>query len=153
MKIIRKITDPLFKQLKQGATPEKLAQSIAFGIVLGTFPLLGTTTSLCLLAASIFKLNHIAIQTMNYVAYPIQILLLIPYFRMGEWIFSREPIALDIKMITQEFNDNFLLALEKYLKTGLMGAFAWLLIAPIAWVALYYVSRLLIKRVKIIKEI
>ncbi len=140
MRLLKKITDPILKQLKQGVSPEKLAQSVAFGMVLGTLPVLGTTTSLCILAAAIFRLNHVAIQTINYVAYPIQFALLIPFFRLGEWIFGATPIELDVPVIMQEFNVDFMIALKKYAMTALMGTVAWLLISPFFFGILYFTS-------------
>lgn len=146
MSLIKKITDPLMKQLRQGVSPHKLAQSVAFGMVLGTFPVLGSTTTLCLIAAAVFKLNHVAIQTINYVAYPIQFALLIPFFRAGEWIFGAKPIELDIPMIMQEFNVDFMTALKKYSMTALMGVVAWLIFSPIFFAALYFLSLKIFKR-------
>ncbi len=134
------------KQLRQGVSPHKLAQSVAFGMVLGTFPVLGSTTTLCLIAAAVFKLNHVAIQTINYVAYPIQFALLIPFFRAGEWIFGAKPIELDIPMIMQEFNVDFMTALKKYSMTALMGVVAWLIFSPIFFAALYFLSLKIFKR-------
>ena len=124
-------------QLKQGVTSKKMAQSIAFGAVLGTMPILGVTTSLCVLAAFVFKLNHVAIQTINYVAYPIQIALIIPYIRMGEWIFKKSPTPLNILSIANEFKDHFSLAFSKYIFLGLMGFTAWLIFAPIVFILIY----------------
>ncbi len=146
MPLLNKITDPLLKQLKQGVNPAKLAQSVAFGMVLGTLPVIGATTSLCVIAAAIFKLNHVAIQTINYVAYPIQFALLIPYFRMGEWIFGAEPIALDIKMILEEFNVGFMIALKKYAMTAVMGTVAWLIFSPLIYAVLYFSSLKIFKK-------
>lgn len=127
-------------------SPPKLAQSVAFGMVLGTLPVVGATTSLCVIAAAVFKLNHVAIQTINYVAYPIQFALLIPYFRIGEWIFGAEPIAIDIQMILQEFNVDFMIALKKYAMTALMGTVAWLLFSPLIYAILYFSSLKIFKR-------
>ena len=137
MNLLKKITTPIFDQLKQGVTPKKMAQSIAFGAVLGTMPILGVTTSLCVLAAFIFKLNHVAIQTVNYVAYPIQIALIIPYIRMGEWIFKQPPAALNIITIAKEFQEHFGQAFSKYIFLGLMGFSAWLIFAPIVFTIIY----------------
>lgn len=146
MSVLSKITDPIMKQLRQGVSPEKLAQSVAFGMVLGTLPVIGVTTSLCVLAAAIFKLNHVAIQTINYVAYPIQFALLIPYYRIGEWIFGATPIELDIPFILQEFSVDFMAALKKYALSALMGAFAWLLFSPLFFSVLYFSSLKLFRR-------
>ncbi len=146
MNLFRKIADPIFKQLKQGVSPHKLAQSVAFGMVLGTLPVIGPTTALCVIAAAIFKLNHVAIQTINYVAYPVQFALLIPFYRAGEWIFGAEPIAIDIPMILQEFNVDFMIALKKYAVSALMACVAWLLFSPVFFGILYYSSLKLFQR-------
>lgn len=146
MNFLNKITNPLLNQLRQGVSPPKLAQSVALGMVLGTLPVVGVTTSLCVIAAAIFKLNHVAIQTINYVAYPVQFALLIPYFRIGEWIFRAQPIVLDVKMILQEFNVDFMMAFKKYAMTALMGTVAWLVFSPLVYATLYFSSLKLFKR-------
>ena len=69
--------------IRQGITPEKIAMSIALGVVLGTVPILGITTVLCAAAAVAFRLNVAAVQLANWLACPLQIVLLIPFFVMG----------------------------------------------------------------------
>ena len=108
MILLKKIYEPLLAQLKQGVTTHKLAQSVAFGVVLGSFPIIGVTTSLCLLAAAMFKLNHVAIQSVNYLVYPFQIALIIPFLRMGEWLFNVSPANLNINVMIFEFRIEFL---------------------------------------------
>ena len=46
----RRLGDPLVSLLAQGLTPERLALSLAAGLVLGLFPIVGATTLLCLAA-------------------------------------------------------------------------------------------------------
>ena len=84
----RRITRPILEVLRQGTTPEKIALSIAFGLVLGIFPAIGWTTLLCFLAAIIFRLNLPAVQLVNYFMYPVQLALLIPFIRAGELLFG-----------------------------------------------------------------
>jgi uncharacterized protein (DUF2062 family) len=50
----RRIVAPILALLTQGITPEKIALSLALGIVLGVFPVLGSTTVLCAAAALLF---------------------------------------------------------------------------------------------------
>jgi len=47
----RRIARPIVELLRQGVTPEKMALSLALGVALGVFPVLGTTTALCALVA------------------------------------------------------------------------------------------------------
>ena len=77
--------------LRQGITPEKIALSIAFGIVLGVFPALGWTALLCLVASAGLRLNLPAMQLVNFLVYPLQLLLLVPFIRAGEVLFRSRP--------------------------------------------------------------
>ena len=78
----KKLFDPIMNLLMQGVTPEKIALSIAFGAVLGVFPILGSTVLLCTGATFIFRLNFVAIQIANYFIYPLQLILFIPFFQI-----------------------------------------------------------------------
>src|SRR5512145_1002136 len=75
--------EPIRHQLTQGVTPRALALSLAVGFGLGTFPVLGATAILCAVAAAALRLNHPAIQLVNFIAYPLQLLLLVPLLRAG----------------------------------------------------------------------
>lgn len=65
------ISKPVIKLLKQGMTPEKLAFTVAIGAVLAVFPVLGSTTILCTLAAMVLGLNLPVIQVGRHVNIPI----------------------------------------------------------------------------------
>ena len=65
----RRVVAPIVALLTQGITPGKIALSLAFGITLGVFPVLGTTTLLCVAAALMFGLNLPAIQLVNWLIY------------------------------------------------------------------------------------
>ena len=151
MSILKKIYGPLIAQLKQGVSPQKLAQSVAFGVVLGSIPVIGVTTSLCLLAGAIFKLNHVAIQTVNYLVYPIQIALIIPFLRMGEWLFNISPASLNIKVMIYEFRHEFVNSIQKYGMTALRGVAAWGIVAPLSFLLIYIISKFFFE--KILKKI
>jgi len=80
-----------------GASPEKLAWSIAVGLIIGINPVLGSTTILCLAAAFVFRLNVAASQLGNHVVYPLQLLLIIPFLRLGSRLFGTAPMPLSPK--------------------------------------------------------
>ncbi len=77
----------ILRLLGQGFTPEKIALSIVLGVTLGIIPVLGFTTLLCAGAATLLELNLPVIQLMNGLVYPAQLALLVPFLRMGEWLF------------------------------------------------------------------
>ncbi|MDH4467027.1 MAG: DUF2062 domain-containing protein [Bacteriovoracaceae bacterium] len=136
--LYEKILRPLVDQLKQGVTPKTLAQSLAVGFLLGIFPIIGVSTFLCALIAYRFKLNPIAIQLANYVVYPLQFALLIPFYRAGEWLFQVEPIPLNIFSILEQFKINFWEALQMYGATGLRSVVVWAAIFPVLYFALSF---------------
>jgi hypothetical protein len=83
----RRLVQPLLQLLRLGVTPEKIALSLAVGVVLGTFPVLGSTTILCTLAVFALGLNFASIQIVNYLVYPLQLALLVPLLRAGQILF------------------------------------------------------------------
>jgi uncharacterized protein (DUF2062 family) len=139
----------LLEQIKLGTTPHKLAQTVGFGMVLGIIPVLGVTTGLCALFALRLRLNQVIIQAVNYVAYPFQLLLFIPFYRAGEWLFNQPPIPLYIPDLIEQFQMNFWGSMEKYTMAGLMGVCAWLLISPLLYFGLYSVTNLVVKKIKV----
>jgi len=99
------VVKPLLDLLRIGATPERLAWSIAAGVIIGVNPLLGSTTVLALAAASVFRLNYIASQIGNHVTYPLQLLLLPVWIALGSRLFGtpglklrRHEIVLEVKL-------------------------------------------------------
>ncbi len=133
----RRIARPILELLRQGVTPEKMALSIALGVALGVFPLLGTTTALCALAALMLRLNLPAIQIVNYFVYPLQIAMLIPFFRMGEKLFGSPHLPLSETQILTMVRASFWGATRFLWMTIWHAVVAWCLIAPI-FVALAY---------------
>ena len=97
--LYRRIVLPILALLRMGASPEKLAWSIALGLVIGINPLLGSTTLLCLALAACFRLNLAASQLANHVMYPVQLLLIIPFLSWGARVFRTGPIPLSPKVI------------------------------------------------------
>lgn len=100
----RRVWEPLLALLRTGLTPRGLAWSVAAGLALGTFPMLGSTTLLCALAAFLFRLNQPAMQLVNYLAYPLQLALLVPFIRLGERLFGAEPMPLSLTGMLQALN-------------------------------------------------
>lgn len=134
----RRVVDPILGLMTQGITPEKIALSLAFGIVLGVFPMLGSTTILCAVAALIFRLNLPAIQLVNYLLYPLQFLLLIPFLRLGEKLFHAAPFELSVAEMLAMAHADLRHAIATLWLAGLHAMSAWLLIGPPAIWLLYF---------------
>jgi uncharacterized protein (DUF2062 family) len=85
---------PILALLRMGATPRRLAWSIAAGLLIGINPMLGTTTILCLAVASCFRLNLVASQIANHAMFPLELALVIPFIRLGSRVFHTAPMPL-----------------------------------------------------------
>jgi uncharacterized protein (DUF2062 family) len=85
-----------------GATPRTLAWSIAAGLLIGINPMLGTTTVLCLAAAFSFRLNVAASQIANHAMFPLELLLVIPFIRLGSLVFGTREMPLSPRLFLQE---------------------------------------------------
>jgi len=75
-----------------GLSGEELALILAMGLVLGTFPVFGCPTILCVIAALALRLNVAALQLVNQLTSPLQLALLVPFARAG-WRIPVSPAA------------------------------------------------------------
>ena len=80
--------------LKMGADPDKLAWSLALGLVVGVNPLLGSTTVVALGVAAAFRLNLVASQVGNHAVYPLEIVLFPVFIKMGDVLFGTQKLPL-----------------------------------------------------------
>jgi uncharacterized protein (DUF2062 family) len=91
----RRIAAPVVVRIRTifliGLTPQKLALTLCIGCALGIMPLLWGTSLICILLAHLFRLNHVALQSVNYLFYPVQLALLLPFFKLGTWLFPWGP--------------------------------------------------------------
>jgi uncharacterized protein (DUF2062 family) len=145
----QRIVRPIVDLLIRGITPEKIALSLAFGIVIGVFPVLGTTTLLCLLAAILFRLNLPAIQLVNYLCYPLQIALILPFLRMGQWLLRAEPLRLTLPQMLALAHGDTLRAIHLLWIGALQAAAAWMLVGPLAILGLYFTLTPMLRRLSL----
>src|SRR5690349_7294474 len=91
----RRIVSPVLKRIQGvmtcGLTPRKLAMTLCVGAAVGVMPLLWGVTLICIMLAHILRLNQVALQSINYLLYPLQLALLVPFFKLGEWLFPWGP--------------------------------------------------------------
>jgi uncharacterized protein (DUF2062 family) len=135
-----------------GASPQKLAWSIAAGLLIGINPIIGSTTVLCLVLALIFRLNVAASQLGNHIVYPLELILVIPFIHVGSRIFHTAPMSLSANELLRAAHQHPL-ALSRQLWLWEWHAFLlWAAIAvvaiPIVALAITPVLRLLLSRVR-----
>lgn len=128
--LARRVRDPLARELVQGSSPEGLATSVAAGAALGILPFLGLTSLACLAAGRLFRLNHVALQLANYLAWPLQLALLVPFVRLGERLTGSPALPIDPATIVARFAESPSAFLAEFGVAGLHGLLGWTLVAP-----------------------
>jgi uncharacterized protein (DUF2062 family) len=144
--IERKILEPLLSELRQGASPEGLATSAAVATILATIPVFGITTGLCFLAGRLFRLNHVVMQTVNFLSYPLQLFLILPFLRVGETLTGAERLVLSPVSLALEFSKSPGDFFEKFGKAILLSSLGWALCAPPALWALNGLLRVFFRK-------
>ncbi|QQS50395.1 MAG: DUF2062 domain-containing protein [Bacteroidota bacterium] len=134
----------LFKEkvkllLFEGISPQKAAMAVTLGLVLGTMPILGLSTVLLALLAIIFRLNILLIQLSNYLIYPLQLILYLPFLKTGSLLAGRsgyEPVYYKIWSILQSAGH---LELGEIFYLHLWALISWISLGLPVFVSLYYV--------------
>ncbi len=129
----------LLDLLKQGLTPGGLAMSLALGCAMGLMPVLGISTWVCVALASVLRLNQPAIQVGNYaVGFP-QLALILPFVRMGEWLFGEPPLPLSASQLTERLQADGWAFVKDLSGTFVHAVAAWLLCVPVVMAVMYAV--------------
>jgi uncharacterized protein (DUF2062 family) len=146
----RKLVDPVLDLLRQGVTPEKIALSLAFGLGLGIFPVLGLSTVLCTLVAIALRLNLPAIQLVNYLASPLQLVLIIPFVRVGEHLLGLPAQPLSVGEGFRIMAAGVIHSIVVLWDAIVHAALGWIVIGPVLIFALYRgFSPLLVRAAKL----
>jgi uncharacterized protein (DUF2062 family) len=145
------VIDPIAAQLTQGITPEKIALTLAVGSALALFPILGTTTLLCLLAGVLLRLNQPIIQIINALCTPVHLPVIFCMVRLGSWMFNVPSAHLGIRMMNHMLWDDPMDFFEKFGFTALHAIAAWALLAPF-WMIIVYIFALPVLREALRKQ-
>jgi uncharacterized protein (DUF2062 family) len=94
-----RILRPLLRLLRGGATPRRLAWSLALGIVIGINPSVGVTTLLVITLAWAFGLNQTASQIGTHAVAPLHLLLFIPFIDLGVHLFHTRRLPLNRRQL------------------------------------------------------
>ena len=141
----RHVIDPIAAQLTQGITPEKIALTLAVGSALALFPILGTTTILCLVVGIVLRLNQPAIQIVNALCTPLHLPVIYGTVRLGSFIFKIPYSHVGIRMMNHMLWDDPRDFFERFGITALHAIVAWAIIAPF-WIIIIYVLALPVLR-------
>lgn len=130
---------------KQGLTPKELSQSIIVSALISIIPILGVSTFMISTIGIKYKLNLAIMIALSYLMWPVQILMLIPFIRIGQFIFGVPSNHHTIDEILTSFQHGFLATLSQLSVELLCGFGGWVLTAIPTAFGLYLISLLFIK--------
>lgn len=146
--MLQKFKEIAKRQLTQGTSPKALALTFAAAFVLGTFPILGATTFLCFVAAWILGLNQPLIQAVNYALSPLHIILIPVFLKLGQVMFRAPAFVTDPMELQKQFREDWVLFLQRYGWAGVHAAVVWALIMPPLGVAVFFLLRPFLEKMK-----
>lgn len=135
--LARRVARPVAALLGQGLTPSEIALSLAVGLAVGVFPVAGTTTLLGLAIGVSLRLSQPALQLANWLTYPLQLLLIVPFVRLGEWLAGAGPASFTPSQVIARFSSDPVEAVAAFGVTGLHGILGWLAVLPFLVLGLY----------------
>ncbi len=134
--------------LQAGTSPEKLALACATGVVIGIVPVWGVTTFICFGLAAVLRINIALLQLVNYAMYPLQILLVLPYIKSGEYLFRLKPLPYGPMELLELFKTNMIAALGELGFAILTGVGVWAVTSIPLFVMVYFSSLAIFRKWK-----
>lgn len=144
--LFKRLWDRLIGFLKSGITPKKLALTCALGVVVGIMPIWGITTLLCFLVAAIFRVNVVVLQLVHYFVYPIQLLLIIPFIKLGTFLFDVNPMPYALTELQARFSADFWGELKQVGVALMLGLGVWAVASIPIFLIIYFFSRYLFEK-------
>ncbi len=123
---------PVLAQLTRGISPERLAWTISLGMVLGVFPIMGTTTLVSFVAGWALRLNQPVLHVFKTLVYPLHLALILVFIHLGEWLFGVPALSFSIPELLSKFNADPLQFARDFGLAAFHGVVAWSLVAPFA---------------------
>jgi uncharacterized protein (DUF2062 family) len=136
-----KIVAPILEQLTQGLAADTIALTIGVGLAIAVIPVIGVTTILSLLAAWAFRLNQPIMQAINWTTYPLQLLLLFPFIRLGERLFQAPRLSLSLEELVAMGRTDPVGTFTRLGATAAHAVVAWGVFVPFIILGAYYASR------------
>ncbi len=127
----KRLIDPLLSLLRQGLSPKDLALCVALGIGVGVFPVLGVSTPALAVLALTLRLNLAAIQLVSYAIAPLQLVLIIPFMRLGEMALGSTPQPMSISAAMELMTQGVLHVIVTLWDAIIHATVGWFLIGPV----------------------
>ncbi len=127
--MIKKARDAWKTIFTQGLTPQGVSLCVASGITLGLFPVPGTTTILCAGASRLLRINAPITQAVNWIAAPLQLILIIPFMKFGALLLGMDGSLLSDAAAARISGEGIVTVLGEFGTLLLAGSLTWLIVS------------------------
>ncbi len=143
----RRVRVPLIALFTQGITPDRIALTLGVGSVCSLFPFLGFTSLLNLGVGLWLRLNQPLLQALNQILGPVQLVLILVYVRVGEWLWQTEGERFTLGEMLRFFREASLGGfLQRFGWAGIHAFTAWAVTNPLLLAVVYYLTRPALRR-------
>lgn len=108
-----KLKSKILTLLRDGTRPKSISLAIVLGLILGTIPILDSTTLLCTVAALGLRLNIPLIMLVSYFVYPLQLLIYVPLLLLGARLLDPTIATLNLPDVYQMMRSNLWGTIER----------------------------------------
>ena len=133
--------------LRQGISPRRLALTLALGFAIGCIPVVGIPTLVCAGLALLLRLNLPAIQAANYIVMPLQLLLIVPFMRLGGWLTAFSANNQPARSVPLLLHASPLALMTQMSSLAGQALLAWVVIAVPAVLVLTFTLPVLLRRI------
>lgn len=77
---------------------------------------------------------------------PLKLALIIPFLRLGEWLFAAEPFALSLTEFSSIFFDDWVATMREFAWTFAHAIVGWLMASPLIYLIIYFVAKAILSR-------
>ena len=123
---------------KQGLSPRQLALTIIISILIGVMPVLIVNTWIIGVFSVVFRLNLPLALFINYGIWPLHVLLIIPFIKVGTWVTGASMTSITLSYFQDAFAESILLGFQDIGLQVAYGILGWALISiPIAFASFF----------------
>lgn len=134
----RTLKNQVIELLQDGLSPERIALSITLACCLAIIPIPFTNTLLLFLLAVMLRLNHILVQTINYLLFPFQIILYLPFYKLGSLIIGIDRSGNGGNFISiSSFSDMVNLGGEFFFAALIAWALVMVILGPLIYLTIF----------------
>lgn len=144
----RKILLPIRKTIKGGASTEKISVALTVGFILGLIPVYGVTTILITVVALTLRLNFISMQIAHFLVHPIQIALIVPFLKLGDYLFIKDGYSFTVQQYLMHFKEDFWSALNNFWMVNLYAIAIWFVLSLPLFFILYFGLKTMIHKLR-----